>query len=57
MNNTSFLFGAVAFAFLFFITARGDLPAWLGVFGLAGSSPGAPSTPAIPAPPAPPAPP
>jgi hypothetical protein len=36
MNQTSFMFGAVAFAFLFYVTTRGDLPKWLGLLGLAG---------------------
>lgn len=36
VNQTSFLFGALIFGFLWFITVRGDLAKWLGVFGLAG---------------------
>lgn len=38
INQTSFLFGAVMFGYLFFITVRGDLPAWLGLLGLAGTT-------------------
>jgi hypothetical protein len=38
INQTSFLFGALAFAFVFFVTVRGDLPKWLGLLGLAGGS-------------------
>lgn len=40
VNNTAFLFGALAFGFAFWITARGDLPKWLGMLGLAGTRPG-----------------
>lgn len=40
INQTSFMFGAVLFAFLFFITVRGDLAKWLGLLGLAGSGAG-----------------
>lgn len=40
INQTSFMFGAVLFAFLFFITVRGDLAKWLGLLGLGGSSKG-----------------
>ena len=36
INQTSFMFGAVLFAYLFFITTRGDLGKWLGLLGLAG---------------------
>jgi hypothetical protein len=36
VNQTSFMFGAVVFAYLFFITVRGDLAKWLGLLGLAG---------------------
>ena len=36
INQTSFLFGALVLAFLFFITVKGDLPAWLGLLGLGG---------------------
>ena len=43
MNQTAFTFGALAFAFLVFITIRGDLARWLGVFGLAGGGALAPS--------------
>jgi hypothetical protein len=54
INQTSFLFGALIFAFLFFITVRGDLGQWLGLLGLAGGSgasgnTAAPSLPALPA--------
>jgi hypothetical protein len=35
MSQTSFVFGVVFVAFLIFITLRGDLAKWLGVFGLA----------------------
>ena len=52
VNQTSFLFGAVVFAFLFFITVRGDLAKWLGLLGLAGGSAAASGTPALPALPA-----
>lgn len=38
INQTSFLFGAVVFAFLFYITTKGDLGKWLGLLGLAGTS-------------------
>lgn len=38
VNQTSLLFGALLFAFLFFITTRGELAKWLGIFGLAGSA-------------------
>jgi hypothetical protein len=38
VNQTSFLFGALFFAFLFFVTVRGDLGKWLGLLGLAGST-------------------
>ena len=36
LNQTSFLFGALILAFLFFITVRGDLAQWLGLLGLGG---------------------
>jgi hypothetical protein len=42
-DQTAFTFGALLFAWLLFITMRGDLARWLGVFGLAGSSGGSPS--------------
>lgn len=32
MNNTAILFGVLFLAFVFFATARGDLPKWLGLF-------------------------
>ena len=44
INQTSFMFGACLFAFLFFITSRGDLSKWLGLLGLAGSSNAAPAS-------------
>lgn len=34
------MFGSLAFAFLFFITVRGDLSKFLGVFGLSASAGG-----------------
>jgi hypothetical protein len=34
VNPTSLMFGAVLFAFLFYITVRGDLAKWLGLLGL-----------------------
>lgn len=34
-NWTSIVFGALIFAFLFFVTVRGDLAKLLGIFGLA----------------------
>jgi hypothetical protein len=44
VNQTALLFGAVAFAFVFFVTIRGDLGKWLGLFGLAkGAASPAPS--------------
>ncbi len=39
-NQTGFMFVAIGLAFLFFITARGDLAKWLGAFGLAGGTAG-----------------
>lgn len=33
------MFGAVLFAFLFYITVKGDLAKWLGLLGLAGTPP------------------
>lgn len=38
INQTSFAFGAIMFAYLFFVTVRGDLGKWLGVLGLAGTT-------------------
>jgi hypothetical protein len=38
------MFGAVVLAFIFYITVSGDLPAWLGVLGLAGAPQQAPAT-------------
>ena len=37
INNTAWLFFILAAAFVFFVTVRGDLPKWLGLFGLGGS--------------------
>lgn len=59
INNTAFLFGTVAFAFVLWVTARGDLPKWLGLLGIGSASaaptsggtvanPGAPSLPTLP---------
>jgi hypothetical protein len=51
INNTAWLFFILAAAFLFYVTTRGDLPKWLGLFGLgksaapAAPSPGATGTP------------
>jgi hypothetical protein len=45
INQTSFMFGASLFAFLFYITAKGDLAKWLGLLGLAGSGNAAASAP------------
>ena len=39
VNKTGFLFGVTALAFLVFVTARGDLPAWLGLLGLSSGAP------------------
>ncbi len=38
-SQTAFIFAVLGFAFLFYITIRGDLPKWLGVFGFATKSP------------------
>ena len=38
-NQTAFIFGVVAVAFLIYVTIKGDLPKWLGLLGLAPSSP------------------
>jgi hypothetical protein len=35
INNTAWLFFILAAAFLFYVTVKGDLPKWLGLFGLA----------------------
>lgn len=43
-NHTTFVFGAVFAAFLFWITVRGDLGKWLGMLGLAGASKATPGT-------------
>lgn len=42
VSPTSFLFGALLFAFLFYITINGDLAKWLGLLGL-GAQPLAPA--------------
>lgn len=42
VSPTSFLFGALLFAFLFYITVNGDLAKWLGLLGL-GAAPLAPA--------------
>jgi hypothetical protein len=38
VSPTSFLFGALLFAFLFYITVNGDLAKWLGLLGLGTSA-------------------
>ena len=38
INNTAYLFFVLALAFLFYITARGDLGKWLGLLGLSQSN-------------------
>ena len=38
INNTAYLFFVLALAFIFFVTIKGDLPKWLGLFGLGQSS-------------------
>jgi hypothetical protein len=37
-NQTAFIFGVIAVAFLIYVTIKGDLPKWLGLLGLAPSS-------------------
>lgn len=37
-SQTAFVFGVLGFAFLFYITIRGHLPKWLGLFGFGGSA-------------------
>lgn len=34
MSQTGVLFGALLLAFLVFVTMRGDLGKWLGLFGI-----------------------
>jgi hypothetical protein len=34
LSQSVIIFGAVAFAFLVFVTVRGDLPKWLSIFGV-----------------------
>lgn len=41
ISQTAFIFGAIGFSFVIFITMRGDLPKWLGLLGLAGVKGGA----------------
>lgn len=41
VNNTAYLFFVLALAFIIFITVKGDLPKWLGLFGLGGTPTGA----------------
>ena len=41
INNTAYLFFVLALAFIVYITTKGDLPKWLGLFGLGGSPAGA----------------
>ena len=40
INNTAYLFFVLALAFIFYITIKGDLPKWLGLFGLGGKPTG-----------------
>jgi hypothetical protein len=54
VNPTSFLFGALVFAFLFFVTVRGDLGKWLGLLGLANAAPAGNVATSLPVPPIPP---
>jgi hypothetical protein len=54
VNPTSFLFGALVFAFLFFVTVRGDLGKWLGLLGLANAAPAGNAATSLPVPPIPP---
>ena len=45
VNNTAYLFFVLALAFIVYITVKGDLPKWLGLFGLGQSAaPASPST-------------
>ena len=37
-GQTAFIFGVVAFAFVMYVTLKGDLPKWFGLFGFAASS-------------------
>ena len=43
ISQTAFIFATVAFAFLFYITVRGDLAKWLGLFGLGGGGSATPA--------------
>lgn len=43
IGQTGFVFAVVGFAWVFYITTRGDLPKWLGLLGLAGGSSKAPT--------------
>lgn len=38
INQTTWLFACVIGAWVFYITARGDLAKWLGLFGISGKS-------------------
>ena len=38
VNNTAYLFFVLAMAFIVYITTKGDLPKWLGLFGLGQSN-------------------
>lgn len=49
ISQTAFLFAALGFAFLFYVTIKGDLPKWLGLLGLAGTASGAAPGLAVPA--------
>lgn len=39
-SQTAFIFAVIAFAFLVYVTIRGDLPKWLGLFGFGGAAGG-----------------
>lgn len=47
MPQSSVAFGVLFVAWIVFITQRGDLARWLGVFGLAPAAPGAPAAPPV----------
>ena len=38
VNNTAYLFFVLSLAFIFYVTVKGDLPKWLGLFGLGAAS-------------------
>ena len=40
INNTAYLFFVLVLAFIFYVTIKGDLPKWLGLFGLGGTPAG-----------------